>query len=73
LLELFLFQRYTLNPNGSPYGFAQIPKQTWLFRPKAKSSIENLYFASAWAYPGSGYTATILGGYLCAKEILSLN
>ncbi len=63
--------RYTLNPRGSVYGFAQIPKQAGIFRIPNKSPIKNLYFASAWANPGGGFTGAIWSGWACAKEILT--
>ena len=63
-------EKFTLNPGGSVYGFAQTPKQTGMYRIKNKSVIENLYFASAWATPGGGFTGAILSGWLCAEEIL---
>jgi phytoene dehydrogenase-like protein len=63
-------KRYTLNPQGTAYGFAQIPKQAGRKRIRHKSPIDNLYFASAWTYPAHGFTGTILGGYWCAEEIL---
>ena len=62
-------QRYTLNPEGVPYGFSQIPKQSGLFRLPNKSAIKNLYFASAWTTPGGGFTGAILSGWFCAKEV----
>ncbi len=65
-------QRYTLNPNGTPYGFAQIPKQSGMFRIPNKSPIKNLYFASAWTNPGGGFTGAILSGWFCAKDILMI-
>ncbi len=63
-------KRYTLNPGGSVYGFAQTPKQSGRFRFPNKSPVKNLYFASAWGTPGGGFAAAIIGGYLCAKEVL---
>lgn len=62
-------QRYTLNPQGTPYGFAAIPSQVGLFRPPNKSPIPGLYFASSWTYPGHGFTGTIIAGYLCARQV----
>ena len=62
-------QRYTLNPEGTAYGFAQIPKQAGLFRIPNKSAIKNLYFASAWTNPGGGFTGAILSGWFCAREV----
>jgi all-trans-retinol 13,14-reductase len=64
-------QRYTLNPGGSVYGYAQIPKQSgMLYRQPNRSAVKNLYFASAWANPGGGFTGAILSGWFCAQEIL---
>lgn len=62
--------RYTLNPGGSPYGYAQIPEQSGLFRAPNKSVVKNLYFASAWTNPGGGFTGAILSGWFCANQIL---
>ncbi|MFM6345349.1 MAG: phytoene desaturase family protein, partial [Dolichospermum sp.] len=62
-------QRYTLNPQGTPYGFAAIPSQVGLFRLPNKSPIPGLYFASAWTYPGHGFGGTIISGYLCARQV----
>ena len=64
-------QRYTLNPGGSIYGYAQLPEQSGiLHRPSNSSPVKNLYFASAWANPGGGFTGAILSGWFCAREIL---
>lgn len=63
-------QRYTLNPGGVIYGYAQLPKQSGIFRVPNRSPIENLFFASAWSNPGGGFTGAILGGWFCALAIL---
>ncbi len=63
-------QKYTLNPEGTAYGYAQIPQQSGMHRLSNKSSIKNLYFASAWVNPGGGFTGAILSGWFCANEIL---
>lgn len=62
-------QKYTLNPEGSAYGFAQIPSQAGIFRLPNKSPIKNLYFASAWTNPGGGFSGAILSGWYCANEV----
>lgn len=62
--------RYTLNPEGSVYGFAQTPRQSGIYRMTSKSPIANLYFASAWASPGGGFSGAILSGWNCAQELL---
>lgn len=63
-------ERYTLNPQGTAYGFAQIPSQSAIRRIQQESPIENLYFASAWTMPGGGFTGAIMSGYFCAEKIL---
>jgi len=63
-------RRYTLNPEGTAYGYAQIPRQAGRRRVKIQSPIGNLFFASAWTEPGHGFTGAILSGYWCAEEII---
>jgi phytoene dehydrogenase-like protein len=63
-------KRYTLNPKGTAYGYAQIPSQAGRKRVKIQSPIRNLFFASAWTEPGHGFTGAILSGYWCAEEII---
>ncbi len=59
------------NPEGSVYGFAQDPMQAGIFRPTFRSPIEGLYYASAWIFPGGGFSGAIYGGYTCAEEVLN--
>lgn len=65
--------RWTLNPKGSIYGFAQTPLQAGLFRVPNRSPVDNLYFSSAWSYPGGGFSGAIVGGWYTAKLILKRN
>ena len=65
-------RRYTLNPEGTAYGYAQIPGQTGRKRVKMHSPIPHLFFASAWTEPGHGFTGDMSSGYWCAETILSL-
>jgi all-trans-retinol 13,14-reductase len=60
-------KRYTLNPGGAVYGFAQTPG-----KPSTETSgiFENLHFASAWGKTGGGFSGAIYSGYLCAYNIL---
>ena len=62
--------RYTLNPEGAVYGFAQTPERV---RFDKIQSINNLYFASAWTKIGGGFSGAIFSGYLCAFDILRKN
>ncbi|UCG03772.1 MAG: NAD(P)/FAD-dependent oxidoreductase [Candidatus Heimdallarchaeota archaeon] len=62
--------RYTLNPEGTVYGFAQIPDQVGPMKHEIrKPPINNLYCASAWTGSG-GFSGAIMAGYTCALKIL---
>ncbi|MDX9777747.1 MAG: NAD(P)/FAD-dependent oxidoreductase [bacterium] len=63
-------ERYLQTPQGSAYGFSQKPRQALLFRPGARSTVKNLYYASAWTLPGGGFGGAISGGKICADTIL---
>ena len=63
-------KRFTLNPNGTSYGYAQLPSQSTSKRPGNKSPIKGLWFASAWVFPGGGFTPSMTSGYNCALKIL---
>jgi all-trans-retinol 13,14-reductase len=60
-------RRYTLNPNGAVYGFAQTPERV---QTDIESPLENLHFASAWTKTGGGFSGAIFSGYLCAMDIM---
>jgi phytoene dehydrogenase-like protein len=62
-------QRYTSNPSGSVYGYAQTKEQTGDKRFRNNFLIPNLYFASAWAFPGGGFEGSITGGFLAALQM----
>ncbi|WP_193310408.1 NAD(P)/FAD-dependent oxidoreductase [Halorubrum halophilum] len=62
-------RRYTLNPAGTAYGFAQTPAQSLLHR-RFDSPVSNLAFASAWSFPGGGFTGAIAAGYRAATTLL---
>jgi ferredoxin-NADP reductase len=62
--------RYSGNPGGSFFGFAESRQPTGLDRIPFRGPVEGLYFASAWVYLGGGYFPTIFGGWLAANEIL---
>ncbi len=60
-------QRYTLNPKGSVYGFAQTPERSG----KAITSpFTNLHYASAWTQTGGGFSGAIFSGYLGAMDVI---
>ncbi len=60
-------ERYTLNPRGAVYGFAQSPSRVVM---DEIPSHPNLHFASAWTKIGGGFSGAIFSGYMCAIKIL---
>jgi len=63
-------QRFTMNPKGSVYGFAQTPDRA---KTNIESPLENLHFASAWTQTGGGFSGAIYSGYLCAIGVIRKN
>ena len=63
-------RRYTLNPRGCVYGYAQSARQVGPRRPDNRSPVPGLYFASAWSKPGGGISAAAKCGYLTAGVVL---
>jgi phytoene dehydrogenase-like protein len=63
-------ERYTLNPRGSVYGYAQTPAQAGRHRFPNRTPVPGLYLASAWAMPGGGFTGAMLSGHFCAQAVL---
>ncbi len=59
--------RYSLNPNGAIYGFAQTVDQTIAGRLSARTPIGNLFLAGAWTNPGGGMSAAMLSGIEAAR------
>lgn len=62
-------QRYTSNPEGAVYGFTQSNEQTGNKRFRNNFLIPNLYFASAWAFPGGGFEGSMMSGFLAALQM----
>ncbi len=60
-------KRYTLNPGGAVYGFAQFPGKPAI---NLSNIFDNLHFASAWGNTGGGFSGAIFSGFLCAINIL---
>jgi phytoene dehydrogenase-like protein len=62
-------KRYTSNTGGSVYGFDQSKEQSATKRLRNNFLIPNLYFASAWAFPGGGFEGSIMAGFLAALQM----
>jgi all-trans-retinol 13,14-reductase len=60
-------ERFTLNPGGAVYGFAQNPD-----KPVAYLSAlpENIHIASAWGKLGGGFSGAFINGYQTAVDLL---
>ena len=60
-------ERFTLNPKGAVYGFAQHPNRSTDY---LNALPENVFIASAWGKVGGGFSGAMVGGYMCAMELL---
>lgn len=60
-------ERYTLNPKGAVYGFAQNPGKTLGY---LSALPKNIHIASAWGKFGGGFSGAIISGYMTAFDIL---
>jgi len=61
-------ERYTSNPGGAIYGFAQTPGKKKNI--SISKYINNLFLASAWDKFGGGFSAVIYSGYFTSIDIL---
>lgn len=66
-------QRYTLNHQGSAYGWNPSPSQTGPGRPNVKTAIPGLYLASHWTQPGGGVNGVSIAGVMAAQSILGIS
>jgi phytoene dehydrogenase-like protein len=60
-------KRYTLNPEGAVYGFAQNPGKSASYLSVLP---DNLHIASAWGKFGGGFSGSIFSGYMTALDVL---
>ena len=63
-------ERYSLNREGSIYGWENTPDQSLSKRLSNATPIENLFLASAWSQPGPGTIAVMQAGFQVAQRIL---
>lgn len=63
-------ERYTRSINGAIYGYDQDNDGESKRQSSVSKGVKNLYFASAYCFPGGGFTGAILGGYNTANKIL---
>jgi phytoene dehydrogenase-like protein len=60
-------KRFTLNPEGAVYGFAQNPGKSTEY---LAALPENIHIASAWGKFGGGFSGAIISGYMTAIDLL---
>lgn len=60
-------KRFTLNPGGAVYGFAQNPNRSAEY---LKALPDNIHIASAWGKLGGGFSGAFINGYNTAKDLL---
>lgn len=60
-------ERFTLNPKGAVYGFAQNPNRSLDY---LSALPENVHIASAWGKIGGGFSGAMVGGYMAAMDLL---
>lgn len=63
-------ERYTRAIKGTIYGYDQDTEGFFGRGRFYSKSIKNLYFASAFGFPGGGFTGAILSGYRTARKML---
>ena len=63
-------RRYTGNPDGAVYGFAQTNNQSGINRFTHETPVKGLFLTGAYTYPGAGYSSVISSGYKTAKLII---
>ncbi len=66
-------QRYTLNHQGSAYGWDVTPEQVGPNRFSNRAPIAGLYFAGHWCSPGGGVYGVSVSGVQTAQQVLNIS
>jgi prolycopene isomerase len=64
-------EQWTLNRWGAAYGWAQIPRQSGIYRLSRTTPISNLYLTGHWTSPGGGIAGVVASGELTAEAVWS--
>lgn len=64
--------RYTLNYQGSAYGWDVSPQQVGALRIPQQSPVQGLFFAGHWTAPGGGVYGVSVSGLMAAQRILQI-
>ena len=62
--------RFTRNVEGAIYGFEQSMNNALIDRIDNRTPLRGLYLASAWSYPGGGFSGVLLGGQLTFRKMM---
>jgi len=62
-------ERYTANRDGSSYGLAPTPEQTFVTRPPNRTPVPGLFLAGHYTFPGMGVQATAQSGLMTARLV----
>jgi phytoene desaturase len=64
-------EQWTRNRWGAAYGWAQIPRQSGIYRLSRTTPIPNLYLTGHWTSPGGGIAGVVASGDLTAEAVWS--
>jgi len=62
-------ERWTCNRWGAAYGWAQIPRQSGIYRLSRTTPIPNLFLTGHWTSPGGGIAGVVASGELTAETV----
>ena len=63
-------EQWTRNRWGAAYGWAQIPRQSGIYRLSRTTPVPNLYLTGHWTSPGGGIAGVAASGELTAEAVL---
>jgi prolycopene isomerase len=64
-------EQWTHNRWGAAYGWAQVPRQSGIYRLSRTTPITNLYLTGHWTSPGGGIAGVVASGELTAEAVWS--
>lgn len=64
-------EQWTGNRWGAAYGWAQVPRQSGIYRLPRTAPIPNLYLTGHWTSPGGGIAGVVASGELTAEAVLN--
>ncbi|MGZ3493902.1 MAG: phytoene desaturase family protein [Thermodesulfobacteriota bacterium] len=62
-------EQWTGNRWGAAYGWAQVPRQSGIYRLSRTTPISNLYLTGHWTSPGGGIAGVVASGELTAEAV----